>query len=471
MPLKSSRSKQVIVSDMDEVWDPPRNDNSQDEFEKVQTLEFEGNIMSASWTQASAPINAVTDTSVKETIQEIQQFMRNRPISSFNVIRNHLRSREERLLQKALPYCGYMLSTGPWKNSVVRFGIDPTSSPEYRFYQTVTLDIDFDPIVEVANHDAVEKANLNFTQFLSDKHTVSHSFDGKRLVLGHGTWQICDITDPLLRRIVQSCRIRHQVHKNDGFFWNGTLAKLEVIMRDKIINIRDGRSSNDDDYRCLLGFPDEYTPPGGKDYTRYGLEFGQQYTIKQVYLRSRILERARKGLGSAQSQPASQNNTPVLENSLTDIQQSILANIGNAQLSGQLYKRKLKIYTREEKLEAIDFYRTRKHRNPITRQEHTVSIASAAEVLYVSPSTLKGWIEQEQKIMAMPQGSARADGERKDVISRPDQYASGYYPFLTLEPEALHIDNYISRELLRKVVDTINPGLQILADFELAASL
>lgn len=73
--------------------------------------------------------------------------------------------------------------------------------------------------------------------------------------------------------------------------------------------------------------------------------------------------------------------------------------------------------------------------------------------------------------MAMPQGSARVDGERKDVISRLDQNVSGYYPFLTLEPEALHIDNYISWELLHKVVDIINPGIRILADFEVAASL
>ncbi|OKL55913.1 hypothetical protein UA08_08820 [Talaromyces atroroseus] len=53
-----------------------------------------------------------------------------------------------------------------------------------------------------------------------------------------------------------------------GLFWEWDIGKLEVIMRDKIICIRDGRSSNDDDYRCLLGFPDEYTPRRGEDNTR-----------------------------------------------------------------------------------------------------------------------------------------------------------------------------------------------------------
>lgn len=106
-------------------------------------------------------------------------------------------------------------------------------------------------------------------------------------------WQICDITDPLLQSIISDVQYRPELFWDDGFFWNGTMAKLEVFMQDKLTVIRDGGIPDDQDYRRLLAFPDRYISPNKRDYTRYGLEFGSSYTVKEVFLRCQLLKRAK----------------------------------------------------------------------------------------------------------------------------------------------------------------------------------
>lgn len=177
---------------------------------------------------------------------------------------------------------------------MIRFGIDPRSSASYRFFQTVTIAMEFDPVVEPGKHDWAEKRALAFPQFLKGDDNIPYLFNGKKFVPNGNCWQICDITDPLLQSIISDVQPRSEFSWDDGFFWNGTMAKLEVFMRDKLTVIRDGGIPDDQDYRHLLAFPDKYISPKKKwDYTRYGLEFGLSYTVKEVFLRCQLLKRAK----------------------------------------------------------------------------------------------------------------------------------------------------------------------------------
>ncbi|OQE30630.1 hypothetical protein PENFLA_c002G02577 [Penicillium flavigenum] len=78
---------------------------------------------------------------------------------------------------------------------------------------------------------------------------------------------------------------------------------------------------------------------------------------------------------------------------LTETQQELIDSIGNKQLASRLHKRTLKIFTREERLEAIEFYRTHVHNDPQTGEERNLSIASASETLHISECTLERWLE------------------------------------------------------------------------------
>ncbi|BCS28985.1 tau 95 subunit of transcription factor TFIIIC [Aspergillus puulaauensis] len=234
------------------------------------------------------------DSRLGVTAHEIQQLLHHRPVVTVRVLLDWMGSVSRADIERALPLCGYMFKDGPWKKALIKFGVDPRSSPEFRHYQTVTMEMDFDPIVERGKHDRTKSGELVFPQFLKGDDNIPHVFGGTKFVPDNNAWQICDISDSLLRRIVSTNDVCSGVDHMDGFFWNGTMAKLEVIMRDKLVCIRDGGTPNDADYECLLSFPDKYKPPTGRDYDRYGLDFGEKYTQKQVYLRGQIVRRARR---------------------------------------------------------------------------------------------------------------------------------------------------------------------------------
>lgn len=108
-----------------------------------------------------------------------------------------------------------------------------------------------------------------------------------------------------------------------------------------------------------------------------------------------------------------QESTPALEGPLTLEQLENIRCIGNKRLSSHLYKRNLKIWSREERLRAIEFCRTRSHVNPLTGQERPISISTASHLLHVESGTLRNWIRNEKQIIDMKPGSQRADGQRR----------------------------------------------------------
>ncbi|KGO40028.1 hypothetical protein PEXP_034110 [Penicillium expansum] len=136
---------------------------------------------------------------------------------------------------------------------------------------------------------------------------------------------------------------------------------------------------------------------------------------------------------------------------LTEAQQELIDSIGNKQLASRLHKHTLKIFTREERLEAIEFYRTHVHINPQTGEERNVSIASASEALHVSESTLERWVNEETKITSMRHGNSRDDGERYASAPVSERFKSGNYPFLRLTPEQLSAKKYVQGKNFYKV--------------------
>ncbi|KAJ5793418.1 Transcription factor IIIC subunit 5 [Penicillium paradoxum] len=232
--------------------------------------------------------------SLEATVHEIKQLLDRRPVVTVRVLLDRMNSTSRMDIERALPLCGYMFEHGPWKKALIKFGVDPRAGSEFRYYQTVTFEMDFNPIAERGGTDWEKSGELAFPQLLRGDDNISHVFNGRKFVPDDNSWQICDISDVLLRGIVATSDIRSAATVNDGFFWNGTMAKLEVIMRDKLVCMRDGSIPDDEDYACLLSFPEKYRPPTGRDYFKYGLEFGQQCTQKQIYLRGRIVSRARR---------------------------------------------------------------------------------------------------------------------------------------------------------------------------------
>ncbi|KAJ0413430.1 hypothetical protein BJY00DRAFT_322035 [Aspergillus carlsbadensis] len=339
-------------------------------------------------------LESIAIESLRNTAAIIQDILHRQPVITVRSMMDQLSLGDKDIVEKALPLCGYMFKNGPWQKALVKFGFDPRTSAEFRHFQTVTFDINMDPV------------------------------------------------------------LRPKVSHKDGFFWNGTMAKLEVIMRHKLVCIRDGGTPDDADYDCLLSFPDIYKPPPGRDYICYGREFGTSYTAKQAYMRGKMVDRARRSLGSARelSSDSSTSHKP-----FTKGQQTILESVGNKQIASRLYKRELTIFSKEQRLGAIEFYRTHVHVNPFTGEERDISTSSAAELLHINHSTLQRWINEEAKITAMKQGSSRDDGERYLAVPLSERFKNGVYPFLRLTLAQLSAMKYIQGEDYYKLHPIIHP--------------
>ena len=192
-------------------------------------------------------------------IAKLRALIATRPIVTRRVGLNHIGHTFEHVFKHISQYCGYQFRSGPWRDTLVRYGVDPRTDPAYRQYQTVMFQLRppaTNPSGEIArngevNGSAAEKAaaaagnaemsagkwrwNKNPRHRLKDGEQSSHIFDGRRLWTDGKVWQLCDIECPLLRELLDKSPLRQQCDlEGDGWFANGTSAKLRVIMKDMI---------------------------------------------------------------------------------------------------------------------------------------------------------------------------------------------------------------------------------------------
>ncbi|KAF2841279.1 hypothetical protein M501DRAFT_1055417 [Patellaria atrata CBS 101060] len=74
---------------------------------------------------------------LQNLIQDLRAALDARPIMTRRVIHNLLGRDVEYELKQAYAYVGYVFSAGPWREALVKFGVDPRSDPKYLAYQTI----------------------------------------------------------------------------------------------------------------------------------------------------------------------------------------------------------------------------------------------------------------------------------------------------------------------------------------------
>ncbi|KAE8354211.1 RNA polymerase III transcription factor IIIC subunit-domain-containing protein [Aspergillus coremiiformis] len=225
--------------------------------------------------QDDCPALETQDKILQETVAIVEELFNQRPAWTRRGLRNHLKDVEQRYaLRHAIPYVGYIMRSGPWRDAIIKFGHDPRTSPDYRRYQTLMFRI-LPREPEVARdgyggrRHAVPRLNEAAIDPNAELKEDTHIFTGRLpLPLDGRMWMFCDITDPLLQSIVfpppesqpsgfirETCDII-----SDGWFGSGTLAKLKLIMRHKLLALIEDQIPNDQDFACILRLPDYATP-------------------------------------------------------------------------------------------------------------------------------------------------------------------------------------------------------------------
>ncbi|KAJ5262765.1 hypothetical protein N7524_008070 [Penicillium chrysogenum] len=216
------------------------------------------------------PISAL-DAGMLRTIATLNALYEKQPAWTRRGLRNNLTTDEERLnLRHAIPYVGYIFRSGPWRDAIIKFGLDPRTSPEYRHYQTFMFRL-LAREAELARDGGGGRRHTvprpSEMRVVEDEGagglSTGHIFTGKLPFAHDGRiWMVGEIEDAQLRACLyppdagpgflrSECDI-----VTDGWFRNGALAKAKTIMRNKIQALMEGREPVDEDYTKIMRLPD-----------------------------------------------------------------------------------------------------------------------------------------------------------------------------------------------------------------------
>nr|POE87296.1 transcription factor tau subunit sfc1 [Quercus suber] len=162
---------------------------------------------------------------VPNAIERFQALMETRPLVSRRLLLNVFPDITETIQKEAIQWCGYSFEAGPFAHLIIRYGVDPRSDPKYRFYQSLTFKVEESWLAAGAAARAVRRSK--------GEPSEDHVFDGRRLDATGRTWQVCDVTEPLLQRILTTVPFHAACHLHHwGYYHSKTLCVVRGIMRD-----------------------------------------------------------------------------------------------------------------------------------------------------------------------------------------------------------------------------------------------
>lgn len=216
-------------------------------------------------------------------IEELQKLLEVRPLVTKRVALNAMPPVSDSIFKEATQYVGYSFKAGPWRDSLIKYGVDPRKDPKYRFYQTMTFQLDREAFKLAPESAKVGDGNHNhntlWARTLRHKRAdpTTHIFDGKNITANGKTWQICDITDPIVHDIFHTDNIRTECDAYQwGWYHNGTVAKGRAIMKDKMRYLFAGEVPPAEDYIPIAAMPEIVTSNSchlGRE--AYGLHISQ----------------------------------------------------------------------------------------------------------------------------------------------------------------------------------------------------
>lgn len=160
----------------------------------------------------------------------------------------------QQIVKNAIQFAGYQFKGGPWRDALVRYGYDPRTDPSSRKYQCLIFRLRRLEVGQMGEMwQDIRKRDLAGIKGTMDEFTDSHIFDGKTYKDDGKVWQVCDITDPLLARLLADAPLRPQCDlEGSGWYHRGLWAKVRAIMKCKMRAIQFGRVLTDADFRPAL---------------------------------------------------------------------------------------------------------------------------------------------------------------------------------------------------------------------------
>ncbi|KAL6722001.1 tau 95 subunit of transcription factor TFIIIC [Lecanora helva] len=211
------------------------------------------------------------EASLKGLIASARRLLEDRPIFTRKALLNSIPdidsdSTSTNFVKRMYQYCGYSFSSGPWRDAIVRFGVDPRKDPGCRIYQTMMFMLENEPKDSRAKYN---RRPADHAAAQEGPRKESHLFDGKTVSKNGKTWQVCDISDPFLSRLLATTDLRQECDiENDGWYQNGTWAKAKIIMKAKIQAILSNEPQDEAVYITVANRLPDVIRPKDTPYTK-----------------------------------------------------------------------------------------------------------------------------------------------------------------------------------------------------------
>ncbi|KAL1304170.1 hypothetical protein AAFC00_000595 [Neodothiora populina] len=209
-------------------------------------------------------LTALEDTNVylEQAVKNISALLEKRPVVTRRVAMNLIDWGSESLFKEATQYVGYSFKSGPWRDALVKWGIDPRKDPKYRIYQTLSFQLmSKDKMMAEAKMLPDGRNTWIRSERYRKDEQPSHIFDGNGITTNGKTWQICDIKEPLIKRLLDTNELRDTCdNESCGWYHNGTMSKVRIIMRDMIGMMLLGQAPDTATYEKLCTIPNIIDP-------------------------------------------------------------------------------------------------------------------------------------------------------------------------------------------------------------------
>ncbi|KAF1834126.1 transcription factor tfiiic complex a box associated subunit sfc1 [Decorospora gaudefroyi] len=193
---------------------------------------------------------------IQSLIANIRALLLERPVVTRQLLYNRLGWDKRTKLRQAAVYCGFFFESGPWREALIRFGVDPRKDPGYRKYQTVSF-LSYLKAGTSKHHAVFDQHVMKLAKMSPEELETEHTFDGVNVSQTGNIFQFCDITDPLIARILATEDIRTTCAPTfQGWYHVGTWAKATVILKDKMNTIIGGETPDDSLYQRVINWPE-----------------------------------------------------------------------------------------------------------------------------------------------------------------------------------------------------------------------
>ncbi|KAI7880180.1 hypothetical protein K492DRAFT_237447 [Lichtheimia hyalospora FSU 10163] len=188
----------------------------------------------------------------KHVAEKLSKYIQDRPMWTRAGLYHQFPVKEHKYLRSAINLYCYSFRSGPWREMLVRFGIDPRKDSNYHIYQSMVLRLHVKrTTLEKRDEKHIQKARSKTQRpqsntgksntsksgpvELSEEERQAHIFNGQRVPFDSSTYCLYDVTDPDLQNLIHSAAFRKPTcTEHSGFYYRCVIERIRLIMKKKV---------------------------------------------------------------------------------------------------------------------------------------------------------------------------------------------------------------------------------------------